>query len=170
MAATAASAAPQTAPHATPRKSDEAFKNIRVLKGIPLDDFMGGMGVMSAALGIDCSECHIGAGTEKVDWAADTPRKVVARSMVLMMNNINKNSFAGRQVVTCWTCHRGRDRPLVTPTLEAVYGAGSQEMDDVLTQIDGQPPASAILDKYIQAAGGAQRSWTSRATPPRVQA
>ena len=26
--------------------------------------------------------CHVDAGTEKVDWAADTPRKIMARRMV----------------------------------------------------------------------------------------
>src|SRR5580692_3739940 len=46
--------------------SDQVFKNVQVLKGIPVDDFMGTMGLMSAAIGYDCSECHIGAATEKV--------------------------------------------------------------------------------------------------------
>jgi photosynthetic reaction center cytochrome c subunit len=137
--------------------SEQAFKNVRVLKGIPVDDFMGTMGVMSAALGLDCSECHKGAGTEKVDWAVDTARKVIARKMVLMMTAINRDNFQGRQVVTCWSCQRGRDRPATTPTLETVYGPGTQETDDVLTQIPGQPSAGEIIDKYIQAIGGAER-------------
>ncbi len=140
-----------------PPTSDQTFKNIQVLKGIPVDDFMGTMGVMSAALGQDCSECHTGAGTEKVDWAADTPRKMIARKMVTMMTAINHDNFGGRQVVTCWSCHRGRDRPAATPALESVYGTGSQEMDDVLVQMPGQPSAQSIIDKYIQAIGGAQR-------------
>jgi len=115
------------------------------------------MGIMSAALGIDCSECHANAGTEKVDWAADTPRKVMARKMVVMMTAINRTNFSGRQVVTCWSCHRGRDRPATTPSLENVYGPGSQEMDDVLMQAEGQPSADEIINKYIQAIGGAER-------------
>ena len=137
--------------------SEQAFKNIQVLKGLPLDDFMGTMGVMSAALGLDCSECHQGAGTEKVDWAADTPRKVRARKMVLMMNAINHDNFSGRQLVTCWSCHHGRDRPMTTPSLEAVYGPGSQAMDDILVQMPGQPAADQIIDKYIKAIGGAEK-------------
>ena len=149
--------APQAGSQAKHNTSDQAFKNIQVLKGIPVDDFLGTMGVMCAALGVDCSECHTGAGTEKVDWAADTPRKVMARRMVLMMTAINRDNFSGRQVVTCWSCHRGRDRPATTPSLEAVYGPGSQEMDDVLTQMPGQPSAGEILDKYIQAIGGTER-------------
>src|SRR5258708_23916219 len=147
----------QAAPQAKHQTSEQTFKNIQVLKGIPVDDFMGTMGIMSAALGFDCSECHSNAGTEKVDWAADTPRKMIARKMVVMMTAINHDNFSGRQVVTCWSCHRGRDRPAATPSLENVYGPGPQEMDDVLTQADGQPSADEIINKYIQAIGGTER-------------
>ena len=115
------------------------------------------MGIMSAAVGYDCSECHIGAGTDKVDWAADNQKKVVARKMVTMVANINRDNFSGRQMVTCWSCHHGRDRPSTTPQMEVVYGPGSQEMDDVLLQMPGQPSPDEILDKYLQAIGGAQK-------------
>ena len=80
-------ATPQAPPQAKPKMSDQVFKNVQVLKGIPVDDFLGTMGVMSAAVGYDCSECHIGAGTDKVDWAADYPKKVIARKMVLMVKH-----------------------------------------------------------------------------------
>jgi photosynthetic reaction center cytochrome c subunit len=150
-----------TAPRAASQQkgptSDQVFKNIQVLKGTTVDDFMGTMGVMSAALGFDCSECHANAGTDKVDWAADTHNKVVARKMVTMMQTINKENFSGRQMVTCWSCHHGRDRPATTPQLETVYGPGSTEMDDALTQMPGQPEAATIIDQYIQAIGGAQK-------------
>jgi photosynthetic reaction center cytochrome c subunit len=147
----------QAAPPAKPQLAEEAFHNIQVLRGIPVDDFMGTMGVMSAALGFDCSECHTGAGTDRVDWAADTPRKLIARRMVTMVAAINKDNFTGRQMVTCWSCHRGRDKPAVTPSMDIVYGTPSLEPDDVFRQAPGQPSADEILDKYIQAAGGAQK-------------
>jgi len=150
-------AAPPAEPPAAKKTSDTVFKNIQVMKGVPVDDFMGTMGIMCAALGFDCSDCHEGAGTEKVDWAADTPKKVRARGMVRMMTAINRDNFSGRQVVTCWTCHHGRDRPSTTPTMEHMYGPASQEMDDILTQMPGQPAAEQIIDKYIQAIGGADR-------------
>ncbi len=140
-------AAPQAASQARRHTSEQVFKNVQVLKGIPVDD----------SLGFDCSECHLGAGTEKVNWAFDTPRKLIARKMVLMMTAINRDNFSGRQMVTCWSCHHGRDRPATTPSLETVYGPGSQEMDDVLTQVPGLPSAGEILDKYVQAIGGAER-------------
>ncbi len=147
----------QASPQAKAQTADQVFKNIQVLKGIPVDEFMGTMGVMSAAVGFDCSECHIGAGTEKVDWAADTQKKIVARRMVTMVAAINKDNFSNRQMVTCWSCHHGRDRPATTPQLESVYGPGSTEMDDILTQMPGQPTGEEILDKYIKAIGGAQK-------------
>jgi photosynthetic reaction center cytochrome c subunit len=149
--------AQQAASSAAQRTSEQVFKNVQVMKGIPVDDFMGTMGIMCAALGFDCSDCHTGAGTEKVNWAADTPKKLMARKMVLMMTAINRDNFSGRQMVTCWSCHHGRDRPATTPSLEYMYGPASQEMDDVLTQMPGQPPATEILDKYLQAIGGTER-------------
>ena len=140
-----------------PLLAEQVFKNIQVLKGIPVDDFMETMGIMTAALQFDCSDCHANAGTDRVDWAADTPRKRTARRMVAMVATINKDNFGGRQMVTCWTCHRNRDRPLVTPTMEAIYTTPSLEPDDVIVSPPGLPAPGSILDKYIEASGGAQR-------------
>lgn len=137
--------------------SDQVFKNVQVLKGIPVDDFMGTMGLMSAAVGFDCSECHPNAGTERVNWAADNGKKFIARKMVTMVEAINRDNFQGRQVVTCWSCHHGRDRPATTMAMETVYGPGSQEMDDILVQMPGQPAADEIINKYLQAIGGEQK-------------
>ncbi len=151
-------AAPQAAPQQKAQMSDVVFKNIQVLKGIPVDDFLGTMGIMSASVGFDCSECHNGAGTDKVNWAADdNAKKLVARRMTTMVANINKDNFGGRQNVTCWSCHHGRDRPSTTPAMETVYGPGSSEMDDVITRAPGQPTPDKVLDAYIQALGGAQK-------------
>jgi len=149
--------AAQTGSREKPLLAEEAFKNIQVLKGIPVDDFLETMGIMAAALQFDCSDCHVGAGTDKVDWAADTPRKRMARTMVNMVATINRTNFGGRQMVTCWTCHRNRDKPLVTPVMATIYGTPPFEPDDIVVQAPGAPSAESILDKYIQVAGGAQR-------------
>ena len=140
-----------------PLLAEQVFKNVQVLKGVPVDDFMETMGIMTAALQFDCSDCHANAGTDRVDWAADTPRKRTARRMVAMVATINKDNFGGRQMVTCWSCHRNRDRPLTTPTMEAIYGMPSLEPDDVLLPTPGLPAPATILDKFIEASGGAQR-------------
>ena len=148
----------QPASATAPLLAEQAFKNIQALKGISAADFMGTMGIMTAALGFDCSECHVAAGTDKVDWAADTPRKVIARRMVNMVVAINQTNFSGRQLVTCWTCHRGRDKPVVTPSLDIVYGMPTLEPDDlVVASVPGLPKPDEIIDKHIQAVGGEQR-------------
>jgi hypothetical protein len=144
-----------TAP-ATPRMVEDVFKNVQALKGIGVDDFMLTMGIMSAALGSDCVGCHPSAGTDHVDWALDTPRKRTARRMVQMVTTINRDNFNSRQVVTCWTCHRGRDRPVTTMTLDIVYGPPTDDSDDVLTPAQGVPTVEQVLNKYLEAIGGGQ--------------
>ena len=76
-----------------------------------------------------------------------------------MMSAINRDSFGGRQVVTCYTCHRGSTSPKVTPSLAALYGAAPSDetSDDIVAQAPGAPAADEILDKYIQAIGGTQQ-------------
>jgi hypothetical protein len=147
------------APEQKPQMAEEVFKNIQVLKGIPVDEFMRTMGVFSAALGMSCEDCHAANDSKWENFALDTsPRKLRARGMIQMMSAINKSYFGGRQVVTCYSCHRGSDHPKVTASLANLYGVGPpEEPDDVIAQAPGQPPADQILDKYLQAIGGAQR-------------
>src|SRR5687767_3278811 len=141
-----------------PQAAENVFKNVQVLKGIPVDDFMDTMGIMSAALGWDCSECHTGAGTDTVKWEADTEKKRTARRMTLMVGAINRNNFGGRQVVTCWTCHRGRDIPVTMPTIDRVYGEALLEADEIVRPLAaGGPSADQILDRYLEALGGIER-------------
>jgi hypothetical protein len=116
------------------------------------------MGVMTAAVGYDCSNCHPGAGTDTFDWVTDSnPKKVTARKMVDMVAAINKTFFGGAQQVTCWTCHHGLDLPTTSIALDKLYGEPPDEKRDIVTPQDGEPPASRIFDEYIQALGGAQR-------------
>ena len=140
-----------------PQAAETVFKNIQVLKGIPVDDFMDTMGIMSAALGWDCSECHLGAGTDTVKWEADTDKKRTARRMVLMAAAINRNNFGNRQVVTCWTCHRGRDIPVTMPTIDRVYGEALLEADEIVRPLPGGPSADQVLDRYLEGLGGVER-------------
>jgi len=153
-------ASAQAAAAAKGQTAGEVFKNVTTstLKGITVDEFMGSMGVMAAALGWDCADCHEGAGTDKVIWEADTPRKVLARKMTEMVAVINKTNFGGVQMVTCWTCHHGRDIPATTIALDTLYSAPNDEKDDIVPK-DPQPQVSAeqVIDKYIQALGGAQK-------------
>src|ERR1700682_211132 len=150
----------QTPAATKPQMAEQVFKNIQVLKGIPVDEFMGTMGLFSAALTVCCGDCHTGAGTSNPKWEDDPPRKRTARRMVQMVNAINHDSFGGRQVVTCWTCHRGTPSPAVTPSIDTIYGEPLIVPADILPAAPataGAPTADQILDKYIQALGGADR-------------
>jgi len=142
--------------------SEEAFKNIQVLRGIPVNEFMGTMGFFSAALSMNCTDCHVTESAGNWDrYADDTPLKQTARRMVLMENLINRADFGGVRMVTCYTCHRGFQRPEVTPSLAEQYGAPPPEDPDRVEVLAGAPdsPSAAeqILDKFIQAVGGAQQ-------------
>ena len=141
------------------KTAGEFFKNVTTtsLKGLTVADFMGSMGVMTSSLSFDCSDCHTGAGTNAVVWEADTARKRTARRMVDMVAYINKTYFANAPMVSCFTCHHGRERPTTTIALEALYSAPPEEFDDVIDAGQGQPSATQILDKYIAALGGAQK-------------
>ena len=144
---------------AKPKNAGETFKNVTTtsLKALTVDDFMGAMGVIAADLGLDCADCHPGAGSDKVNWVIDTPQKITARKMIDMVAVINKTNFNGVQNVTCWTCHHGRETPSKTITLDRLYGTPNDEKDDFVAQSPGEPTGAQVLDKYIAALGGAQK-------------
>jgi photosynthetic reaction center cytochrome c subunit len=141
------------------KKAGEAFTNVTTstLKELSVDDFIASMGLISANLGLDCADCHPNAGTDKADFVTDTPRKITTRRMVEMVAGINRTNFAGVQRVTCWTCHHGRITPATTISLDAWYDTPNIELDDAVRQENGLPTADQVLDKYIQALGGAQK-------------
>ena len=143
---------------AAPPMAEQVFKNVQVLKGLPVNEFMGTMGIFSASLGMSCEDCHAAGDADWSVYATDSPRKQMARVMVTMMATINKTNFRGRQVVTCYTCHRGSARPRATADLADLYGtAPLSDPNAVIEQAPNAPKADEILDKYVQAIGGAQR-------------
>lgn len=78
-----------------------------------------------------------------------------------MVNAINKADFGGERKITCYTCHRGSQRPEITPSLAEQYGAPPPEDPDKVEILNpsgsNQPTAEQVLDKYLQALGGAQQ-------------
>jgi len=144
--------------------SEQAFKNVTVLKGIPVDEFMDTMGFISAATNYNCIDCHVEPKVEG-DWsvfAEETPRKATARRMILMVEALNKTNFGGARVVTCYTCHRNlQGAPKITPRLAEQYGE-PPTLDpnevEITRQASGAPSADQVFDKYLQAVGGAQKA------------
>ena len=158
-----ASAAGQTAP-AKQLMSEQAFKNVTVLKGIPVDEFMDTMGFIAASTNYNCTDCHVEPKTEG-DWsvyAEETPRKAITRRMILMVESINKTNFGGARVVTCYTCHRNvQGAPKITPSLTEQYGeppTPDPNEVEVRRQAPGAPSADQIFEKYLQSVGGAQKA------------
>jgi hypothetical protein len=160
---TIASAAGQTAPPGQ-LLSEQAFKNVTVLKGITVDEFMDTMGFISASTNYNCIDCHVEPKVEG-DWsvyAQETPRKAVTRRMIEMVQTINKTNFGGARMVTCYTCHRNvQGAPKITPSLTDQYGeppAPDPNEVEVRRQAPDAPSADQVFDKYLQAVGGAQKA------------
>ncbi len=152
---------PQAGTAQKPLMAEDAFKNVQVLRGIPVKEFMDAMGFFSASLGMNCTDCHVKESAS--DWgkyAVDTPLKDTARRMVVMVNAINQADFGGERRVTCFTCHAGNQSPEVVPSLTLQYGPPPPEDPDEIQQLPNPPQtpsADQILDKYLQALGGSQQ-------------
>ena len=156
---TVASASAQAGPAEKPPMADDVFKNIQVLKGLTVDQFMGTMGFIAAALSLNCSECH--DTSSSAAFALDNPRKQMTRRMILMVDAFNKANFGGKREVTCYSCHRGDTRPKVTPSLADQYSTPLPDDPDEIeippTPIPNPLSADQLFEKYIQALGGAER-------------
>jgi len=142
----------QTAPGPKPVMAEEVFKNVQVLKGVPVNQFMGTMGIFSAALGLSCEDCHTASDTGWDAYAVDTnPKKRTARRMVTMMTEINRANFEGKPVVTCYTCHKGHAIPEDIPSMPAPPVKKEEAASKVAL-----PAVDQVLAKYVTALGGEQ--------------
>jgi hypothetical protein len=105
----------QDAPPPPAKKGPMAPKNLKVL---PQDvNIRETMGAFRTALGQQCTFCHVaGAGGGMPDFAADeNPKKITARQMIVMVNEINAKFPDGKVHVACYTCHRGKNIPDMAP-------------------------------------------------------
>jgi hypothetical protein len=137
------------------RPAEQVYKNIKVMTGLPANQINQGMHLIKSALGVDCTHCHI-----EMEWDREDvqPMKDKARAMYTMMVEINRANFKGEQVVTCFTCHKGKAIPDTYPALPVPPVKAEAEGKIVL------PAADQVLAKYITALGGepALRRVTSR--------
>lgn len=69
-----------------------------------------------------------------------------------MMFTLNSDSFGGKREVTCYSCHRGSPDPAATPTVQNGTSPDRFETQDLPTNL---PTASQLLDRYVEALGGA---------------
>lgn len=112
------------------------FHNLKILpKDISKDGLDSVMHFFTASLGVKCTYCHVkNMETDKIEFAKDDkPEKQIARKMMLMNIDINKNHFQQiaeemdsskfimptdtsavsymLKYVTCYTCHHGDPHP-----------------------------------------------------------
>jgi hypothetical protein len=158
LSAEPARQAGQAAATPGPLMSENYFKNIQVLKGIPVDEFMDTMGMFAASLGYDCASCHSSQlYNDRAAFAIATPQIQRARQMIVMMQAINKQYFGGQPRMSCFTCHRGQDRPGNIPSLAIQYGELMDDPNAMTIFPDTRNTPEQVFTKYITALGGAQR-------------
>ncbi|HXD16006.1 MAG TPA: photosynthetic reaction center cytochrome c subunit family protein [Vicinamibacterales bacterium] len=161
IAAAARQAAPAP-PGAAPQMSETFFKDIRVLKGIPVDEFIDTMGMFAAATSKDCTGCHspqILDGKPEA-FAIETPMIQKARFMVGMMNTINRNFFGNQKRVSCFTCHSNTSAPQNVPNMAIQYGEpvdNPNSLEFIVASGSNPSQIDGVFAKYLDALGGAQR-------------
>ena len=93
-------------------------------------------------------------------WKAYLRWQLINARASTLTKAINEANFGGRPFVTCYTCHRGGQKPKAIPSLAVQYGEPPPEDPDEIEPVQGvrvTATADQILDKYLQALGGAQR-------------
>ena len=151
-AAVSGARAQNAAPADSAKTAEQVFKNIQTLKGVPSEQVQPTMQFISSSLGVNCQFCHVQDAFEK----DDKKQKQTARQMIEMQMAINKANFKGRNEVTCFSCHRGSHDPVGIPIIaDADAEAKRPETPNAEASQPALPSADQVLDKYIQALGGA---------------
>jgi hypothetical protein len=130
-----ASALPAQGPTRFP--PDSLVNTHVIAHNTPVMQVIGVMRNFTFNLGVRCQFCHVGEEGQPLtqfNFTSDEKRtKVVARQMMLMVQDINRrlDSLPGRMTpglqVTCNTCHRGTSRPVPLANLisDAANAAGA---------------------------------------------
>jgi hypothetical protein len=92
---------------APPPAAAGELKNLQVFpKETSKKDIKKAMKGLADALGVECDYCH-----DMDDMAKDTEHKEAGRKMMRMSMELNQKYFAGKQRITCNTCHNGNKEP-----------------------------------------------------------
>ena len=110
------------------------------------------MQFIAGSLGVDCQFCHVENAMDK----DEKEEKKTARKMMVMELALNKNHFNNEVEVTCYSCHRGSLSPAGTPVLSTEPAKAPFHERHETTDVTRLPSASAILDNYLAAVGGAK--------------
>jgi hypothetical protein len=131
------------------------------LQDVPFDQFNPTMRMIAGSLGVECDFCHVKDRSQD-----DRPTKRMARTMMTMVLALNKNSFGGQTMVSCYTCHRGKSEPVTTAVIPEVNNILITPPIARLEEVSkpALPTADQIVAKYVDAIGGgnALRKLTTR--------
>ena len=147
---TGQSSAPLTAMGSKVKTTEEVYKNIQVLRGVPADQLNPTMRLVALSLGVQCSFCHV----EGADDKDDKQEKQTARRMMQMMLAINKDNFNGRVQITCYTCHRGNPVPVGTPVIVGGTMRPTPTRSGNAGGANQVPSTDQLLDMYLRGIGG----------------
>jgi hypothetical protein len=101
------------------QQGEKKPENVQILTGMTLRELRAEMTMMSDALDVKCTHCHV-----QGNFASDANRnKIAARKMLQMTRSLNELYFAAAPPtegttlghVTCYTCHRGSAKPINSP-------------------------------------------------------
>lgn len=88
-------------------------KNVKLLTGLTPIQLQRTMNMMRASLGTHCDYCHVVSDQGQWDFASDAkPAKKEGREMIALTKDLNERNFGGRPVISCYTCHRGKEHPV----------------------------------------------------------
>jgi len=108
--------------------AQQAPQNLQVLpKTMTRQEVTTLMRTVAAALGVQCSHCHVGSPADRAK--DELPAKLLARKMFAMTMTINNDLLKdvrtpapeGTRKVTCFTCHRGALKVLTAPPAGGVF-------------------------------------------------
>jgi hypothetical protein len=137
------------------KPQDKPQKNVQILKGLSAHELQRTMNLMRASLGVHCDYCHVNTEEGGWQWEKDDKKeKQRAREMIRMTMQINAESFGGRPIVSCNTCHNGSTHPNALPVLPQPKPAFPTPVRDT----KGFPAAKELVAKYVAAVGGAEKA------------
>lgn len=124
----------------------QKFKSVKVLNEMPADQMGKVMNMMAASLGVNCKFCHAANDGEYEKEGIE--HKDIARQMLKMTFEMNKNYFDSRAEINCGTCHQGRPVPQSAIPLMPVF------REPRPAPLEKKPAVDEILAKYETALGG----------------
>lgn len=103
--------------------AQEVYENLKLLGAIPANGLREVMYTFVASLGVGCTHCHIPG-----KWSSDAKiQKLMARRMIEIRTGLQDDFFGGREVLSCWTCHRGEPQAQTNLPRELLPSRGDRD-------------------------------------------